>query len=190
MPGRLIQFHAMPSELASFARQVVDDFGLTLTAFLFPPGEIRAAHPNELRSIVGDPRCSGLAFTQGEPAQARSELEFLERNPSAVLLSVGRLEANRLEESCLSTTALPGLDLDLWARISKVLRSTTATGAYVRAPHSPAQTKERSRRFTSGAAQAYFSGTEMLGAAGASGVRFHFERGPDVKATRGRRGLK
>lgn len=168
-----IQFHALPKELISLTRPAVQHGGCYATAIKFHPFHAMQIEPALLEESFDDEAVRRIAFTAEPPVLSASTMnEFLDHNPSALLLDIGRPSPQGLRESWLTAKA-PGVGVaSRWQDFAKRLRSMTKAGALAVNPQTGASSRLKDHRFSAGAKQLENEGVPMLPAAGTSKITF------------------
>ncbi|MFV8751898.1 hypothetical protein ACNOYE_15240 [Nannocystaceae bacterium ST9] len=129
MPGFCIQFHATHDELVAFVTEWATEYALFLAATTFPPWRVRALSIADVEGQIAQPSVSDvIVFTEARPdlTTTDDQLEFWDRNPGRLELSIGQLKDDALFESCLSTM----IDSKIWRKLARHLRHATMKGAY------------------------------------------------------------
>lgn len=164
-----IQFHAALKELISFTSECVREFGLHVTAIRFHPFETVVVEPARLGEIIADSSIRRLALTLSLPVIGAKTLNrFLDQNPNAMLLDLGRLSDAGLKESWLTARTSEADALRAWKQIAGKLKETTRAGAVAVNPQTGASSKLKTHRCTAGARALQGQGVKMLPAAGTS----------------------
>lgn len=172
-----VEFHALESELFSFLDEIVKEFGLFALAIRYPPFEIAPVKTDFLRDIVFDVTVRELALTLSFPSLPPNnshrplQIVFLESNPDALALHLGRLTDHGLRESWLSARTSDPVSLNTWRQVARRLRLRTKAGAVAINPKTGASSRLRAHRFTEGAMRLQEQGVVMLPLAGSSVVR-------------------
>lgn len=168
-----IQFHALPEELMSLTRPAVQGEGCYATAIKFHPFHARQIEPALLEAIFDDEAVRRIAFTTELPVLSASTMnEFLDHNPAALLLDIGRPSPQGLRESWLTARAQGAGLPSRWQDFAKRLRSMTRAGAVAVNPQTGASSRLKDHRFSAGAKQLESEGVPMLPAAGTSKITF------------------
>lgn len=152
MADILIQFHALIDELVAFVRTALAEVPAYVTAFRFEPFEAVTVEADAIEGAIRDSTVRELAFTiQAPKLPVSTTYEFLQRNPSALRLDIGRLSEGGLGESCLSARTTDEEALAAWKKLARRLRKTTLAGAVATNPATGATTRLGSHRYTAGA---------------------------------------
>jgi len=152
MTDILIQFHAVPDELAAFVREVTAEVPAHMTAFRFFPFSTTLVGVDTVEAAVLDASVRELAFTLDEPRlPVATANEFLARNPSALRLDIGRLSEHGLNESCLSARTSDEAAMEAWRKVARRLRKVTQAGAVGVNSATGATSRLKNHRFTVGA---------------------------------------
>lgn len=167
MGGLIIQFHATLDELRVFAAVVAARFPIFVTAFRSQPFDANRVTVDELEAVLSDVKVKKLAFTLEEARlPAAIEGEFLDLNPNALLLRIGRLSREGLEESILSARSVEAAPFVTWKRVAQELRKITRTGAVAVNPVTGESSPAKDLRFTKGARQLFDEGVTLRPLAG------------------------
>ena len=152
MADILVQFHAVPAEMGGFVLNALEEVPAYVTAFRFWPFEAVPVEVDGVEAMLRDENIRELAFTLDPPKlPVKSSNEFLDLNPSALRLDIGRQSEQGLRESCLSARTTDGRALDAWRMFARRLRKVTKVGAVAVNPLTGATTLARSHRYTAGA---------------------------------------
>jgi hypothetical protein len=166
-----LQFHALPEEVLPPFRRFVEDAHGHVVAIRFNPFEASLAEPAELEQLFADSSIRRLAVTLRPPdLSANGMNQFLDHNPGALLLEIGRSTPDGLRESWLTARTDDADTLSKWRGLLKKLRSLTKAGAMAVNPETGARAKMRSHRFTAGAKALERNGTPILPAAGGARI--------------------
>ncbi len=169
-----IQFHAVPDELLAFAKAIVADFGVHVVAMRFSPFEAIEVNPARLDEIVaeGSPYHQ-LGFTVNSPElPATGAMNFLDKNPGALRLTVERANKEGLRQSLLTARASDPAVLSIWEKVAKRLKEMTKAGVVVSNPDTGKSTQNRTHRYSAGAKALAASGVPMLPLAGGNRIEF------------------
>ena len=160
----LIQFHALPEELSPLAARWVRDHRLRVVGLKFFPFEVVSIEPGDLHRVFADESLvREVAFSLQTPRlRARSKLEFADRNPNALYLSIGRSSPSGLAESCLSGRSTDTKAIMVWRRIARDLRTATEAGVLAINTATGRSCKIRTHRFTIGAKALDAAGVPIL----------------------------
>jgi len=178
MPSISIQFHALPSELASFVERCVSEMNLHAIATTFPPWAARGAAPEELPELIVNGPCSCLVLCEEKPSlPIRTQTELYEKHPLSLTLIIGRQDARGLKQSALSCgTDGPPIS-PTWKKIAARLRAATKAGAVSINPRTGATGRVRSFRFTPGAKALSDQGVPILPLAGGTVMKLGLPEG-------------
>lgn len=166
------QFHADPTEVADAVESWMKSHAITACAVRSPPFRATNLRIEEVQRAVGDPSIDFLAFMERLPVlEASTQGEFLDRNPGALLLDVGRMTTTGLRESCLSTMeATP-----VWKRINQDLKRRTMSGATALNESTGATSYIKTHRYARSALALFEAGVRMLPTAGSAVYQFSLE---------------
>src|SRR6266851_4742086 len=121
-----IQFHALPEEILPLLRSFVEDVQGHVIAIKFQPFEAVEVDRSALGEAFEDASVRRLAVTLQPPVlPAPGMNEFLDHNPSALLLDVGRRSAASLKESWLTARTEDIGALAEWRKFADQLRRVT-----------------------------------------------------------------
>lgn len=152
MADIIIQFHATTDEIEDLVTHAVRTESLFVTARWHWPFRAILISESTVSEALRDPTMDDFVFTTREPAlRGKTSLKFLDDNPGALLLDIGRLTEGGLKESCLSSKAATEQDIVIWRRIARQLRKQTMAGVTGFDPISGASSFYRAHRYTEGA---------------------------------------
>jgi len=173
MPSISIQFHALPEEILKLVQRWVATYPLHATAIGFSPfqaGEVQSA---DLDKALLNPGVRRLMLTLTPPnLAAESGNRLLDQNPEAMILDIGCLGNEGLNESWLTTRTGGGHINQTWKQIAGNLKSVTKAGALAINRITGAQATLKNHRFTPGAKALAANGVVMLPTAGNAILRF------------------
>jgi hypothetical protein len=166
------QFHADPSEVFAAAMAWERDFRLLGAAEVLERQEWRTplssiAHSNQL------PRRIALHPNNLQVSEANSLQSFMAKNREALVILVGRVQRNTLQESFLSAVVEDNETARLWQRLIRKFRGSMNKGAWVKNVKSGAESWDASHRYTRGAAELAGSGVRILG--GTDWLEYRFD---------------
>ena len=102
MVGFSLQFHCLPEEIIPLVCSFVEEVQAHVMAIRFHPFEVRMVGKDDLAGVFGDPDVRRIAFTVKAPTVSAETMNtFLDRNPGALLLDIGRRQDVGLKESWL-----------------------------------------------------------------------------------------
>ena len=102
MADVLVQFHTTVEELTAFIDQVIADVPVHLTALRIRPFRVASVEAESLEATVHDPGVSQIVLTLHAPVLGRNTMNaFLGRNSGSLVIDIGRLSDQGLDESCL-----------------------------------------------------------------------------------------
>lgn len=170
MTGVSVQFHALPTEIPNLIAGLISDDNIFVTSAAGNPPQF-VPHKS-LDSFVGVEGVRALFFTIEAPRlQARSLYEFRVTNPESLVLEIGRLTDEGLEESWLSSSAENKSTLKLWRRASKSLRAGMLSGAEAVNNSNGTIAPIKWHSFTKGALEVYKEGVKILPPAGNTTIK-------------------
>lgn len=163
-----IQFHALPAEVAAFAKQCMEDFNLYAVAMRFFPFEAVEVSVDELGSLSDAvPPYRELALTLTKPLlPAKNDSDFKERTPNRLRILLATIESEGLRQIALSAQTDDPNALSIWKKVANRLKKLTHTGVIALNPDTGAMSPARTFRYTPGAKAAASSGVPMLPIAG------------------------
>ncbi|MEO1173980.1 MAG: hypothetical protein AAFX94_18330 [Myxococcota bacterium] len=162
MADILVQFHALVDELNGFVRDALEEVPASVTAFRFWPFEAVRVEVDDVEAMLRDHHVREIAFTLDPPKlPVKNSNEFLDLNPSALRLDIGRLSEHGLHESCLSARTTDRRSLEAWRKFARRLRKTTKAGAVAVNPVTGATAMARNHRYTAGAKALSDKGVEI-----------------------------
>jgi hypothetical protein len=91
---------------------------------------------------------------------------FIEKNPSYLILNIGRLTEKGLKESWLSGTTQDPQLIKVWKKIAQKLKNKTSSGLWAVNPMLNTKAFYKNVRFTVGASDLSKKGTKLLPTAG------------------------
>ena len=176
MPKIQLQFHAIPAEALTMASKWVSEHGLHAVAEYFFPDYraswISAEALNQAAGTGDSPDRVCLTLRAAELSGV-SAIEFLERNPDCLALTLGKLGTDGLRESALSAMTDDPASLDLWRWVLRGARSQMHTGATAVNPATGATVEVPRHSHTAGAHEEAMHGVKMMAAAGWIEYEFH-----------------
>ena len=163
VPSFSIQFHATPDEQCEYVTQWLSQYALSCAAITFPPFSATVIDSAKVRNAV-EGGARRIVLSERELLlDVNGSNELIDENPGLLILELGLLVQNGLEESHLSTTdATP-----VWQAIARSVRKSTKAGAIAVNESTGATAQIRSHRYTDGARALWESGTKMLTAGSA-----------------------
>ena|SRR5215469_15463485 len=162
MAGISIQFHAIPAEILPVVRSFVEQVKAHIVSVRFPPFSAVEVEPKQLEELFDDASVNFMLTLQPPVLPASNILEFIDHNPGALTLDVGRRSAKGLEESWLSVRTQDMDAVAVWRKLAKLLRSMTKAGATAVNPTTGATGVIRDHRFSPGAEALERQGVPML----------------------------
>lgn len=164
-----IIFHALPTEIITFAGEWADRHNLYMTAIDFFPFRVHVLRTAiELQGHVesaGMPRRICLSTRQPD-ATASSPLDFMNRNSSSLVLDIGKYADRTLVESVLSAKTERKEELRIWRLLASDLKSRTTAGLWGLNPTTGAKHYYRDHRYTSTVARETGHGLQLVPVAG------------------------
>jgi hypothetical protein len=168
-----IQFHATLDEIVPLLRSFVDETDVSLCAIKYSPFQAIPMEKPDLEAILQRSDVPQVAFTLARPfLPANGMMHFLDQNPAALLLDVGRKVEAGLQESCLSARTSDKTTLAVWRRLSRRVIAATRTGVIAVNPKTGETAPLRSHRFSNGAKALERAGVPILPVAGTARLRF------------------
>jgi hypothetical protein len=165
MPDVLVQFHADPSELINLAANWLQVDSVHMTTIQMQP--FVASEVHNVSDLEAKWPVPILSLTAWPPdLRATSWGEFLKRNTGALMLEVGKLDADGLRESSLSSRCGDEAVAQVWKRFASQLRAITRAGVWVSTEDGEHRQFYRNHRYTNGAKRLQASGIRILPVAG------------------------
>ena len=158
-----IQFHALPVELFSLLEASFSDRTIWITQAAGRP--IRFSPWDTARKDSADR--TYFLFTRSAPSANQPALtRFLDVNPGTMVLQIGRLTNEGLQESWLACKTDDAKSMARWKRAARELRTKTDAGASSFNPKTGLRGRSRSHRFSPQAIELSRSGIAMLAVGG------------------------
>ncbi len=168
-----IQFHATPDELLLLVQDFVQDARIFVSAIKYEPFKVIPVENQALVLVLHQTDVERLAFTIKRPVlRGNGMMGFLDRNPSALLLDIGRRVDAGLQESGITARTSDKAVLGIWRKLSRRIIAATRTGVTAVNPQTGATAPVRSHRFSDGAKALERAGVPMLPVAGTARLRF------------------
>jgi len=168
MPKNNVQFHANPTETISLIKDFAKEYNLHIVIIELYPSFIV-----NLLNDVGDIENVSICLTNrfclyiNKPdTTANSYLDFLDRNPDCLSVTVGKFTDNQLEESLLATQTEDSEYLKIWKKVLKKFTSVTLSGAWVVNPNNGTKVFYKQHRYTEGAKKLFDDGVKIIPVAG------------------------
>jgi hypothetical protein len=112
-------------------------------------------------------------FTVSKPIlPVRSNMEFMDKNPGALRLTIERKSKDGLRQALLSARSDDPAVLSVWKKVAKRLKDNTHAGVVVRNPNTGASVQTTAFRYSAGAKALAASGVPMLPIAGGNTIEF------------------
>lgn len=173
MSDMSLQFHATPEELLPLVRAYLVEVGDQVSALRYHPFRAALIDRAELDSVFDDPSVRRIVMTAYAPELAvAGRMEFLDRNPSALQLDVGRNSPAGLDESWLTGRTEDKERLKTWKKLLSKIRAITRTGVVAFNPDTGATAVVKGHRFSEGAKALERQGVPILTAARKPGLMF------------------
>ncbi len=168
-----MQFHATEDELVPLVREFVGETGVSVCAIKCRPFEVTAVKQEVLEAVLKSPDVPRVAFTITHPELgAKGMMQFLDQNPGALLLDIGKETDAGLQESGLTARTDDQATLVIWRKLSKRVMAATRTGVTAVNPQTGATAALKGHRFSEGAKLRERAGVQMLPVAGTTRLRF------------------
>jgi hypothetical protein len=169
-----VQFHALPQELLPLVTEWVAEFGLSAVAIRFFPFEVKAVALEELQEVfTDDSPYEEVVLTVGKPSlHASHQMDFADKNPSALHIGIKRLRLEGLRQTFLSARTDDPRALAIWKQSAKRLKKITRAGVVAANPDTGATSYNRTSRYTAGAESMASAGVAMLPIGGGVILRF------------------
>ena len=170
MKSVIIQFHALPEELVEFVNQVEKEFKLTVILLRIKPFSIENVtskfNVEYLKKYDCQDEINIILSVKDVHVDVQSQKQLLSLNKGCIVLALGRLSENQLNESRLSFISDSKEEANLVTKIVSRLKKKTIAGAIAVNPITLSEAKIRTHRFTEGARKAYLNGTKINPLAG------------------------
>lgn len=104
MPKISVQFHALPEEIFDYVKVWSKEFGLFIVIIELNPSftvKLIADEEYENNELCNSRRI--CLYLKNPDLNQRSYLEFLNKNPDCLSVSIGKYSENKLEESIIGT---------------------------------------------------------------------------------------
>jgi len=168
-----LQFHALPEELLPLFRAFVEAEQWHSSAIVMQPFAARSLSVEDLAEAFADPRVWRVLATFAPPDLAATTMNnFLDRNPDALQLELGRKTATGLQESWLTGRTDNPERLAAFKRMRRKVEKMTRTGVTAVNPDTNASAPAKTRRFSEGAKALEQQGVPMYPIAGKSRYKF------------------
>jgi hypothetical protein len=172
MADILIQFHALPEEVFSFARHCMEDLHLYAVVMKYFPFEnVEVSAQDILHFSKTTSPFRELAFTIKKPILSSKD-EFTKNNPSRLQIGLPILNPEGLRQVALSARTDNSDELLIWRKIANRLKKITNVGVVAMNPESGATCPAPTFRYTSGAKSLASDGVPMLPVAGRNLIKF------------------
>jgi hypothetical protein len=160
-----IQFHALRDEINVMVREMSAREGVHLTFMGGSPFHVWTWRGDD-QEIV-DPNVSHVAFTLYPVTNGySSRYDFLMSNSNALILDIGALTSDGLQESWLSCKTDDDESLKKWKSLASIIKKKTLTGAVAFNPISRESSVVKNHRYTIGAQELSKSKVDILPVAG------------------------
>lgn len=168
-----LQFHCLPDELILSVSSFVNEVRAHTVAIRFQPFEAVLIAASDLSRALQAPDVRRIVFTADSPVLGATAMNaFLDQNPGALLLDLGRQTDAGLKESWLASRTDNPVLLASWRKLVKQVRSLTRAGAIAVNPQTGATSRLKDHRYSAGAKLLESQGIAMLPAAGTARLRF------------------
>ncbi|MEZ4300426.1 MAG: hypothetical protein R3B70_36110 [Polyangiaceae bacterium] len=150
-----IELHATVDELISFVKRWMSHPHVFAATVQYHPFEVSLLGVNEVEVALHREGVRRILFSeQAIDCTAEGNNQLLDKNPGALVLDVGRVVPEGMNESRLSTTCASAT----WRRIANDLKRSTRAGVIGTHEGSGASAVYRNHRYTGGAADAASNG--------------------------------
>ena len=168
MPKINVQFHAEPTELVRFIKDCVKEYDLYIVLLENNPDFVaKIVIEAEYSVNIKISDTNRVCLSINEPCITSSNLlEFLDKNPNCLTVTIGRYSDNKLVESVLAAQTDNTSSLKVWKNVVKKLNSITLAGAWVVNPHNGAKVFYKQHRYTERAKKLSEEGVNILPIAG------------------------
>ena len=168
-----VQFHCLPDELILPVFSFVNEVRAHVVAIRLQPFDAVLVAASDLSKALHDPAVRRIVFTAESPVLgAKAMSAFLDQNPGALMLDLGRRIDAGLKESWLTSRTDNPVLLASWRKLLKQVRFLTRAGAIALNPQTGATSRLKDHRYSVGAKLLESQGVPMLPAAGTA--RLHF----------------
>jgi hypothetical protein len=158
MAGFINQFHATRDEHIDFVKHVLDEYGVHAMV-VDHPFRAEVVTIDNANKILSQPSVWRVIFTESPPvlSSATTGGQLLDKNEGNLVLNIGGIVGNCLEESSLSTmSASP-----TWKKINKLFKSRTRAGVIGTHAETGTSKFRHDRRLSPGAIALSEQGTEL-----------------------------
>lgn len=163
-----VEFHALREEVAHWLQSIVIEFSLHATIIRFPPYQAVEVTSQDVAQSVLDPSVLGVNLTRSPPyLPAMGSMQFLDQNPGALCIGLGKLSDKGLSESWIAARTTDMTTLALWRKIVRRLKAWTKTGAIVLNVENGSYGSVPYRRFSQGACDLEATGVALYQGNGA-----------------------
>lgn len=169
-----IQFHALPEEVTTFAKQCMEDFNLYAVAMRYFPFEAVEVGVDEMVGLTDvTPPYRELTLTLTKPLLlVKNDSDFKERTPNRVRILLEQIKPEGLRQIALSAQTDDAEVLPVWKEIASRLKKLTRAGVIALNPDTGAASPARMFRYTPGAEVTASGGIPMLPIAGGNLLMF------------------
>ena len=162
MSSFLIQFHALPDEIAPVLVNFARTMNLIVVGQNSPPFSCTRIHIDEDAGESLFAYWRIVLIDVEKYAKVESAVEFSERYPGAFYWEVGRLDSSGLQMSTVGARTLVGPLNPKWEKIAGKLKSVTRAGGIAVNHKTGATSRMRNHRFSEGAEKLYHYGVRLL----------------------------
>lgn len=167
-----VRFHALPAETARFIEDIAADPAVCVLHVKWRPFSIEALPRHRITAELEEIPEARIVLVEGTPKlRAASESQFLELNPTVLIVDIGGQGPNGLKESFLGCRVPNAGVPERWRKAAKKLRDITTAGATAYSADRSASSFLKDHRFSPGAAELQARGVPILPIAGTS--QFH-----------------
>ena len=159
------QFHALPEELVALVRGWVSEPGVHAYFLGKGSSDVLPLVSAEIEPVVTSTEVKNLIFTTGEANLGASTLyDFIGKNHGALVLTLGRVTGQGLEESALMAIAEEPMTQKTWNKFNRQLKAATTAGVVVQSLVKEGHFDfDRSHRYSAGAKALAQRGVASLG---------------------------
>jgi hypothetical protein len=159
------QFHATRSEIYAFITSWAEEHKLNVVGELFFP-EYRALllPADGLASVLPKFEFSRISLHLDRPeVSVDTALAFVDANPDALSVLIGRVRDGMIFESILGATTSNAEAGKLWRRLRRAAKESMSKGSWVENKLSNARSRDDSHAYTQGVRNLQDHGMEIMG---------------------------
>lgn len=164
-----VQFHAEPNEIVTLIKECVKEFNLYVVLVKLQPSFTATLinTSDDVLENVATCNTNRVCLCINQPnTLANSYLEFIDRNPDCLSITIGKFCDDKLEESVLATKTENIETFKVWKKVVKKLNFITLAGVWVVNPSNEAKAFYKQHRYTEGAKKLFEDGVKIMPVAG------------------------